>query len=198
MEASSVVEFKPGTCLLSEHRTLILNGAYEPVRIVNWERAMILWLAQKTDVLEQYEIQVHSVSQSFNLPAVMRITKFVRFKRNSSRVRFSRQHVFLRDDYHCQYCRKNFNTKELTMDHVIPVVSGGKTTWSNIVTCCVDCNQRKGSKTLQEAGLVLRRYPREPHAGFLPDLLYYKSQVPESWKAYLPQNHIKFFDSLVG
>ena len=196
MEASTQAGLKSRP--LDEHRVLILNAAYEPVRIVGWERAMILWLAEKTEVLESYEKEVHSVNATFRLPSVMRITRFVRFKRNNSRVRFSRLHVFLRDDYNCQYCSKAFHSKELTMDHVIPVVRGGKTTWSNIVTCCVDCNQRKGSKTLQESGLILKRYPKEPHPGFLPDLLYYKSEVPESWKAYLPTNHINFFGSLAG
>ncbi len=198
MEASSDREFKSEISKLDNYRVLILNASYEPVRIVNWQRAMVLWLAQKTEILESYPIEVHSVNQTYDLPSVMRITRFVRFKRNSLKVRFSRLHVFMRDDYHCQYCEEIFQAKELTLDHVIPVVRGGKTTWSNIVTCCVDCNQQKGAKTLHEAGLVLKRYPKEPLPGFLPDLFYFRSDVPESWKNYLPLKHIKFFESLAG
>lgn len=43
----------------------------------------------------------------------------------------------------CYYCRKSFPSSELTMDHVVPVVRGGKSIKSNVVPCCKECNNKK-------------------------------------------------------
>lgn len=47
----------------------------------------------------------------------------------------------------CHYCRKKFAPEELTMDHVVPLVRGGKSTKGNIVPSCKDCNNKKKYKT---------------------------------------------------
>jgi 5-methylcytosine-specific restriction protein A len=43
----------------------------------------------------------------------------------------------------CHYCQRRFSPVELTMDHIIPIIRGGKTTKGNIVTVCKDCNNKK-------------------------------------------------------
>ncbi len=43
----------------------------------------------------------------------------------------------------CHYCGKAVPPKELTMDHVVPLVRGGRTTKGNVVPCCKDCNNKK-------------------------------------------------------
>ena len=43
----------------------------------------------------------------------------------------------------CYYCGKSVFPKELTMDHVVPISRGGKTTKGNIVTSCKYCNNKK-------------------------------------------------------
>jgi 5-methylcytosine-specific restriction endonuclease McrA len=43
----------------------------------------------------------------------------------------------------CHYCGKEFPPRELTMDHLVPLVRGGKTTRANVVPCCPECNARK-------------------------------------------------------
>ncbi|HTR44585.1 MAG TPA: HNH endonuclease [Thermodesulfovibrionales bacterium] len=43
----------------------------------------------------------------------------------------------------CHYCGKKFNPAELTMDHIVPIVRGGKTTKGNVVPACKECNNRK-------------------------------------------------------
>lgn len=47
----------------------------------------------------------------------------------------------------CHYCGKKFEVKELTMDHIVPIARGGKTTKGNVVVCCFSCNQKKGLST---------------------------------------------------
>jgi 5-methylcytosine-specific restriction endonuclease McrA len=43
----------------------------------------------------------------------------------------------------CHYCRGRFPARQLTMDHVVPLIRGGKSTKSNLVPCCRECNARK-------------------------------------------------------
>ena len=43
----------------------------------------------------------------------------------------------------CYYCNRTVNPAELTMDHIVPIVRGGKTTKGNVVPACKECNNRK-------------------------------------------------------
>ena len=43
----------------------------------------------------------------------------------------------------CHYCGKKFTPSELTMDHLIPIVRGGRSEKPNLVAACKDCNSRK-------------------------------------------------------
>jgi len=43
----------------------------------------------------------------------------------------------------CYYCGKHYPPHELTMDHIVPLVRGGKTTKGNVVTACKECNNKK-------------------------------------------------------
>jgi len=43
----------------------------------------------------------------------------------------------------CHYCGRAFPARELTMDHIVPIARGGKTTKGNVVACCKECNTRK-------------------------------------------------------
>ncbi|HAR67115.1 MAG TPA: HNH endonuclease [Lentisphaeria bacterium] len=43
----------------------------------------------------------------------------------------------------CHYCQAQVHPSELTMDHVVPIVRGGKTTKGNVVPACKPCNDNK-------------------------------------------------------
>jgi 5-methylcytosine-specific restriction protein A len=43
----------------------------------------------------------------------------------------------------CYYCNRIFNPKDLTIDHIVPIVRGGRSTKSNIVPACKECNSKK-------------------------------------------------------
>ena len=43
----------------------------------------------------------------------------------------------------CHYCGRSFPAGELTMDHLVPVIRGGKSTRGNVVPACKDCNSKK-------------------------------------------------------
>jgi 5-methylcytosine-specific restriction endonuclease McrA len=43
----------------------------------------------------------------------------------------------------CYYCRGKHHPSELTMDHIVPVIRGGKSVKGNVVPCCKECNSKK-------------------------------------------------------
>ncbi len=43
----------------------------------------------------------------------------------------------------CWYCGQKVGFHQLTMDHVIPLARGGRSTKDNLVPCCKDCNTKK-------------------------------------------------------
>jgi 5-methylcytosine-specific restriction endonuclease McrA len=43
----------------------------------------------------------------------------------------------------CHYCGRSFSPRQLTMDHIVPISRGGKTTKGNVVPCCKECNNAK-------------------------------------------------------
>lgn len=43
----------------------------------------------------------------------------------------------------CYFCNRKFNPKELTMDHIVPIIRGGKSTKGNVVPTCKECNNKK-------------------------------------------------------
>ena len=168
-----------------EH-TLVLNATYEPLQIVSWKRALRMLFQEKVEVVAEYDRQIHSISISIRLPAVLRLRQYVKIRHNYNRVRFTRANLYARDGYRCQYCGLKPDLSELTYDHVVPVAREGLKTWENIVTCCIDCNRKKGNRSPAEAGLDLRRQPKAP-SGFpyKIHLLIRQPNVPDSWKDYI-------------
>ncbi len=70
--------------------------------------------------------------------------------------------LFSRDRMLCLYCGDGFSRGELTRDHVIPTSRGGRDCWENVVSACIACNTRKGSRTPQQASMPLLAVPYRP------------------------------------
>ena len=66
-----------------------------------------------------------------------------REKRKARELRRSQWWKNRRGEGRCHYCDGRFSPKELTMDHVVPVVRGGFSVRSNVVPCCPECNAAK-------------------------------------------------------
>ncbi len=61
----------------------------------------------------------------------------------------------------CYFCRRKFPPKDLTMDHIVPLIRGGKSTRSNVVPCCKECNDKKKYLLPIEWEEYLERISRE-------------------------------------
>ena len=62
----------------------------------------------------------------------------------------------------CYYCGETFEASALTMDHILPVVRGGKSVKSNCVPCCKSCNSNK--KYMTPAELILQELEKEKYS----------------------------------
>jgi hypothetical protein len=71
--------------------------------------------------------------------------------------------LFQRDRHMCAFCGDVFKDKDLSREHIVPKSKGGKDTWMNLVTACVQCNNRRGNRSYQEMGLKLLYVPYEPN-----------------------------------
>ena len=70
--------------------------------------------------------------------------------------------LFQRDRYLCCYCGSQKRPDLLTRDHIVPVSRGGADSWKNVVTACKPCNQRKGAKSPERAGMMMLYVPYTP------------------------------------
>jgi 5-methylcytosine-specific restriction endonuclease McrA len=174
-------------------QTLLLNATYEPLKIVHWQRAITLWCQGKVEIIAHHDREIRSVSIAFRMPSVIRLLRHIKIKRRFDYIPFSRANIYARDEHTCQYCGELFPSGELTFDHVVPVAQGGRKDWENIVSCCINCNRKKGGRTPEQAGMRLIRHPRRPERmpNKIPALLSITigmRSTPESWRDYLYWN----------
>jgi 5-methylcytosine-specific restriction endonuclease McrA len=116
------------------------------------------------------------------IPRVVLLLDFDRLPRHE--VRFTRKNIFYRDRSRCQYCGHKFQTRDLNLDHVTPLSRGGKSTWENVVCCCISCNSRKGGHLPEEVGMRLVRLPVKPRWHPLVKISFTSGQY-EAWKNFL-------------
>lgn len=162
---------------------LVLTPWFAPHSIAPWHESVTAVLSRKATVLEEYDSEIRSPSLTLRTPAVLVLRKHL--ARTKSVVKFSRANIYTRDGYRCGYCGDAFEASELTYDHVLPRSRGGRTDWLNIVTACRKCNNRKGSRTPQEAGMRLLARPTKPTSLPLVGVFRLPRHVPELWLPYL-------------
>jgi len=167
----------------THNTTLVLSQSFEPIKIVSWQRAITLLFLGKAEMIEEYDRNVKTTSIVFKVPAVVRLLNA--FRRHKKPVKFSRINIYGRDKYNCQYCGIKKTIGELTYDHVVPRSRGGKTTWTNIATCCTDCNGEKANRTPEQAGMKLLKVPVQPSATPVLVLAVSRESVPDAWRDYL-------------
>lgn len=169
---------------LSQLKVLLLNVGYEPLRIIGWQTAITMAYLDKVEVLAEYSVLARSQHEVWNIPAVIRL--FKKPHHYLPLVKLTREHLFTRDGFRCGYCNEVFKPRDLTYDHVIPRSRGGKLSWTNIITCCIGCNQKKGNRTPKEAGMNLHKIPEKPK--WFPQLVadaVRETEAPEEWEPFV-------------
>jgi 5-methylcytosine-specific restriction endonuclease McrA len=162
---------------------LVLNASYEPINICAARRALVLVLKGIAAAEELSATAVHSTRRTVHVPSVIRLLEYRRIPHQTRAL--SRKNILMRDRYTCQYCMKVLPAGELTLDHVVPRSRAGESAWENLVACCHHCNNRKGSRTPEEAGMKLARQPRPFSLHTSRHLMRLLGKGDEQWRKYL-------------
>jgi len=158
--------------------TLVLNRNWQPIHVATVARALVMVFQDTARVVDPEDFRtytwadwsrmrprdgehfVQAVTMRLRVPEVVSLLRFDRLPHST--VTFSRRNLFKRDHHVCQYCGVQFDSDQLTIDHVLPRSQGGVSSWDNCVLACLDCNRRKADRTPQQAGMRLRRKPVRP------------------------------------
>ena len=160
-------------------RVLVLNQDYSPLTICSIQRAFLLIYLEKAELISGFDGEyLRTITARFQKPAVIRIERYIRIPYKE--VELSRQNVFKRDSYKCQYCGAS---KDLTLDHVLPRSRKGRSSWTNLVTACKPCNTRKGDALPEEIGLTLKNKPYKP--SFVLFLRDFSGFIQDEWRPFL-------------
>ena len=159
---------------------LVLNQGYEPVSVCTVKKALLLCFLSKAELVEKRSgMTIHTMNIAYPFPSVIRLQSYIRIP--FKKIELSRKNILRRDAFRCQYCGSHAHP--LTLDHIIPRSRGGGESWENLISACVPCNNRKGNRTPEEAGMRLLTIPRKPnHIVFLK---HFMGKVDEPWKPYL-------------
>jgi 5-methylcytosine-specific restriction endonuclease McrA len=192
---------------------LVLNKFYQAIRVINVKRAFSLLCREMAEVIhietdargqskwhnlnfeswqelsalkkefepDEYD-WIHTVRFAIAVPRIIRLLGYDKLPRQD--VKFNRRNIYARDSNRCQYCGKKFSTTELSLDHVLPKSQGGKTTWDNIVCCCVRCNVKKGGRTPEQAHMHLIVKPTKPKRSPVINIRLADERY-SSWKQFL-------------
>ncbi len=160
--------------------TLKLDASWRPIEIIPAEKGFSMVYTGRAQPVENY---THGPCARFLFPSVIVLKNYV--QKNRIRMSPTRKNIYWRDKYTCQYCSGQFKYKQLSLDHVVPKSRGGDRGWLNLVTCCLDCNQKKGNKTPSEASMRLINIPYVPKASIID--FYHHIEVPEKWLNFIPR-----------
>jgi 5-methylcytosine-specific restriction endonuclease McrA len=192
---------------------LVLNKYYQAIRVVNVRRAFTLLCKQLAEVVHidtdergqsrwqnfnfeswqevsavkaEFEPDgfdwIHTVRFQIAVPKIIRLLVYEKLPRQD--VKFNRRNIYARDSNKCQYCGKKFPTTELSLDHVKPKSQGGRSSWENIVCCCLKCNVKKGGRTPEQAHMHLITKPVKPKRSPVINIRL-ADQRYASWKQFL-------------
>jgi len=162
-----------------EQPALVLNRHWIPIHLTTTRHALMLLYQSVARAVHPTDLSLHrfqtwadlrivdgqpfvrTVNRAIAVPEIVVLERYGQIPRRT--VPFNRKNLFLRDQNRCQYCGTRLESRELTIDHVLPRVQGGTSTWENCVLACVPCNRRKAHRTPPQAGMTLLRDPGRPH-----------------------------------
>lgn len=170
---------------LSKIPTLLLDPAFEPLSIISARKALTLVTKGKATVTIATDLLV---CRTFYVPSVIKLVEFpkelIRFKYVIRRIpQATRRNIIERDSRMCMYCGKR--NVDLELEHILPRSRGGRNLWENLVASCRPCNQHKGDRTPEEAGMTLIRRPIPATIHTAHYLLRQLGKIEPAWSKFL-------------
>jgi len=155
-------------------RTLILNADYTPYDIISWQRTMSALMnvnKQKMVVVVESTDPSRLVRDgSGNEYYVPTVCALLHYHNQNKPASYTKSNIYARDRNICQYCGTVTDRNNRTVDHVVPkdiyrrnrkIYPFKLGSFENVVTACRACNIEKRNRTPTQAGMVLKRKPRQ-------------------------------------
>lgn len=162
------------TITSSSIRVDVINADYGLLGAAKLSRALALVIDGRAVIEKQDATRVvRSMGVDFPLPLVIRLLTARKVDFYIAEEYFSARGLLERDKNKCGYCGGHATTH----DHIVPKSKGGADAWMNAIAACTKCNNRKGDRTPQEAGMPLLF---EPH---IPTKIYLRSDKKSRRKA---------------
>lgn len=155
---------------MSATQIILLDNNFQFLNTVSIKKAIKLIVKNRVEVIKS---TTKELRVGFLMPQVIRLLKAIKTTFNK-RIPFSKQSIFTRDNYVCQYCGKELHSKNATVDHVLPSSKGGKNSFLNCVTACKPCNSWKGDQLLSQTSMQLAKTPTHPS---FSEFMYMKMKV---------------------
>lgn len=149
-------------------KVLRLNKAGTPIAWLSWQETatlivkdQVIWSLGETVFRVRGGYNHKGVRSELELPSIIACDGKV--DNHQFTPALTNSLLFARDQQLCMYCGVEFPVKELSRDHIIPTSKGGKDVWTNCVTACRRCNNRKGNSTLEQTNMQLLAVPFAPN-----------------------------------
>lgn len=152
---------------------LVLNYDFTPLNVTSFKRGFNLVYKGKAEVLKSDEKPLSNGLKTFVRPIIIRLLKYIRYY--TKKVAPTRNRIFKRDNSQCVYCGSK---KHLTIDHILPRSRGGNNDWTNLATCCFECNIKKSNKTPEEAKMKMNTTP------YVPQILVENHLLSKIWNEF--------------
>lgn len=157
-------------CETAHPRVLSLDAGGQILDWISWQDATCLYVRDAVIwTLGDPCLRIHGgTSRTSGEQSIIDLHPIVAARGHSRRKHrlptppLSNTALFNRDAMLCMYCGNEFPRGHLTRDHVVPTSRGGADTWENVVSACIGCNSRKGSRSPQQAGMPLLAIPYRP------------------------------------
>lgn len=169
-------------------KILLLDTNYQAQAFISLRKAIKHIYKEKTDVLASWEndFLYFGENSKIEYPAILRLKNPI--KRNYYNTSFNRPAIIKRDNARCQYCNKKLTAAQITIDHIVPRSQGGQNTFVNCVVACHSCNNSKGDRTPDKAGLTLIKTPINPVFSSIRYSLESNEPWHPDWNDYLNHN----------
>lgn len=178
---------------------LVLNRSFCPYDVNNTVEAINMAYSGRARIVHPDSLQTFSFDEwvakgvetgaiiqtarlRFDKPEIIQVTTHTQLFRDT--VAFTKSNVFQRDGRRCWYCGADH--VKLTIDHVLPRCRGGKDVWTNVITACSVCNNRKGDMLVQEwCERMNCELPKPWNPNSHPWLFKVGKRPPPSWMKFV-------------
>ena len=176
-------------------KTLVLNADNRPLHVAGWREAISAVIRMSAYPVTFHSEAARSPNGTYPIPSVMIRERYVRVDRPAA---YTRRNVFLayaecgpngRATWRCALCGRQADEADLTFDHIVPRSKGGSSQWDNCCLAHSACNQRKGDRTLAEAGIrslhVAMRRPTDHEVNQARLRFAIGGRLPADWAEFI-------------